>query len=255
MLDNITVDRAGRVLMDEDTGNAAHNAKVWMYDIATDSLIQLARHDPARFGNIGVPPTAPFTVDEESSGILDVSHILGPGSYLVDVQAHYPNGPVLVEGGQLLLLKTNVVTANLTGGVLQVNGSLDADAIVVTRHGQTLTVSVNGQDVGQFKAKDVDSIRVDAGLGNDVVLIARNVQQSAVVTGGLGNDILTGGGGRSILIGGAGSDLVLGGSDSDLLIGGNYTGSESDLAALLAAWTAGGSYSQRAAAAQALLAG
>src|SRR5262249_40872441 len=49
MLDNITVDRQGRILMDEDTGNAAHNAKVWLYDIATDTLIQLAKHDPARF--------------------------------------------------------------------------------------------------------------------------------------------------------------------------------------------------------------
>src|SRR5262245_18015916 len=134
--------------MDEDTGNAAHNAKVWMYDIATDTLLPLAEHDPARFGDVGVPPTAPFTADEESSGILDVSDILGPGNYLVDVQAHYPNGPVLVEGGQLLLLRTNVVTAGLAGGVLTVNGSLDADTIAVTRHGHTLTVSANGQDVG-----------------------------------------------------------------------------------------------------------
>src|SRR5262249_10458824 len=162
--------------------------------------------------------------------------------YLLDVQAHYANGPVLVEGGQLLLLKTNVVTANLTGGVLQVNGSLDSDAIAVTRHGHTLTVSANGQNIGQFDAKDVDSIRVDGGMGNDIILIARNVQQSAVLTGGAGNDLLSSGGGRSIVIGGAGQDLLFGGSDSDLLIGGNYTGSESDLAALLGVWAGGGSY-------------
>src|SRR5262249_954713 len=151
---------------------------------------QLARHDPARFGNIGVPPTAPFTVDEESSGILDVSSIFGPGHYLVDVQAHYPNGPVLVEGGQLLLLKTNVVTANLAGGGRTVSGSLDADTILVTRHGHTLTVSANGQDLGTFDSRTVDRIRADGGLGDDVIVLAPNVQQVAILTGGLGDDVI-----------------------------------------------------------------
>ena len=105
MLDNITIDTQGRVLMDEDVGNAAHNGKVWMYDIATDSLVQVGQHDPARFGGVGVPATAPFTQDEESSGVIDVSSIFGAGTYMLDVQAHYPNGSTLVEGGQLMLMK------------------------------------------------------------------------------------------------------------------------------------------------------
>src|SRR5262249_54481333 len=156
--------------------------------------------------------TAPFTVDEESSGILDVSGIFGPGNYLVDVQAHYPNGPVLVEGGQLLLLKTNVVSANLSGGVLTVNGSLDADTITVTKHGHTLTVSANGEDIGTFDSKGVDTLRVDGGRGDDVIFIAPNVKQNAILTGGLGDDTIFGGSGRSILIGGAGQDTLVGGS-------------------------------------------
>ena len=51
-------------------------------------------------------PGAPafLTQDEESSGILDVSNILGEGWFLLDVQAHYPNGAELAEGGQLLAL-------------------------------------------------------------------------------------------------------------------------------------------------------
>jgi hypothetical protein len=41
---------------------------------------------------------------ERALGVLDVSAILGPGKYLLDVQAHYTSTTELVEGGQLLLL-------------------------------------------------------------------------------------------------------------------------------------------------------
>lgn len=98
MLDNLTIDRAGRILLQEDTGGAAHNAKIWQYDIATDTLTLLARHDPTRFGDIGVNATAPFTIDEESSGIVDAQDVLGPGWFLLTVMAHYPLGGALVEG-------------------------------------------------------------------------------------------------------------------------------------------------------------
>lgn len=106
MFDNLTLDKAGHVLLQEDTGNAAHNAKIWQYDIATDKLTLLAKFDPARFGDTNLPATPPFTIDEESSGIIDMEDILGPGWFLFDAQAHYTTGvaPELVEGGQLLAL-------------------------------------------------------------------------------------------------------------------------------------------------------
>ena len=104
MFDNITVTAQGTVILCEDVGNNAHLGKVWEYDPATDQLAQLAQHDPARFLTGG----ANFlTQDEESSGVLDVSHILGNAGenvYLIDTQAHYPNGTELVEGGQLQLI-------------------------------------------------------------------------------------------------------------------------------------------------------
>ena len=102
MFDNIAIDKYGHILLQEDPGNAAHLAKIWQYDIATDTLTLLAQHDPNRFGNIGVPATSPFNQDEESSGIIDAQDILGPGWFLLDVQAHYNLGGELVEGGQFL---------------------------------------------------------------------------------------------------------------------------------------------------------
>jgi len=102
MFDNMTMDLYGHILIQEDVGNQQHLGKIWQYDIATDTLKLIAQHDPARFGNIGVPAVAPFNQDEESSGIIDAQDILGAGWFLLDVQAHYSIPGELVEGGQLL---------------------------------------------------------------------------------------------------------------------------------------------------------
>jgi hypothetical protein len=105
MFDNITVTRRGSIFLQEDVGNQAHNGKIWRYSINRGTLELVARHDPARFGDLGVPATPPFTQDEESSGIIPVYDILGEGWFLCDVQAHYnPGDAELVEGGQLVAI-------------------------------------------------------------------------------------------------------------------------------------------------------
>ncbi|MEO8319858.1 MAG: hypothetical protein ABI561_16200 [Bradyrhizobium sp.] len=109
MLDNITVDSNGRVTLCEDVGNNAHLGKVWQYDPATDALTQLAQHDASRFLSGG----ANFlTQDEEASGVIDVSHILGNAGenvFLIDTQSHLSVGGELVEGGQLQLIHQYLV--------------------------------------------------------------------------------------------------------------------------------------------------
>ena len=104
MFDNIAIDHWGHILLLEDVGNNAHNGKIWQYTIATDALVQLAKHDPARFGDVGLAATPPFNQDEETSGIIDVQEILGAGMFLLDDQAHYSIPGDAVEGGQLLAL-------------------------------------------------------------------------------------------------------------------------------------------------------
>ena len=112
MLDNITIGRDGTIYLQEDVGGQAHSGKLWAYDPATGKLTEIFQHDLLRFGDIGVAATAPFTSDEESSGIIDVTQLFkdavwyekGMQLFLADVQAHYPNGGSLIEGGQLLLL-------------------------------------------------------------------------------------------------------------------------------------------------------
>lgn len=99
MLDNLTIDNSGHVLLVEDVGGNARLGRVWQYDINTDALKQIGSHDSTRFLN----GSANFlTQDEEASGILDVQSILGPGMFLTVDQAHYSLPSPLVEGGQLL---------------------------------------------------------------------------------------------------------------------------------------------------------
>ncbi|MEO7191783.1 MAG: hypothetical protein ABI051_12080 [Vicinamibacterales bacterium] len=134
MFDNIAINgRTGQIVLTEDVGNAAHNGKVWLYDPSTDELVQIARHDSARFGDIGVAASAPFNQDEESSGVIDVSSILGAGTYLLVDQAHYPTGvSETVEGGQLLAIRVPLPVAsgkeqckgNSWQDVFRANGSI-----------------------------------------------------------------------------------------------------------------------------------
>lgn len=98
MFDNMTVDRRGRVLLQEDTGNNAHLSRLWALNPSNRRIAEVAIHNPALFLT---PPVK--TLDEESSGIIDVSDILGADTYLLDVQAHVAvPDPELVEDGQFL---------------------------------------------------------------------------------------------------------------------------------------------------------
>lgn len=117
MLDNIGPNGHGQIVLLEDIGEQVALGKVWLYDIASDTIKQIAQHDPAIF-----TPGAPgfITADEESSGVIDVSKILGSGWFLLDSQVHNPwapppyvapnplpfpySDPALVEGGQLIAM-------------------------------------------------------------------------------------------------------------------------------------------------------
>jgi secreted PhoX family phosphatase len=100
MFDNITVNDRGQVLLQEDVGNQPYLGGVWIYDISSGELTEIAEHDPNRF----VPGAPGFlTQDEEASGIIPAP-FLGEGKYLIDTQAHYNITGELVQGGQLMEL-------------------------------------------------------------------------------------------------------------------------------------------------------
>lgn len=108
MLDNITIDNSGHILLLEDVGSNVHLGKIWQYSLETDQLIHIAEHDSTRFIMNG----ANFiTQDEEASGIIDAQKILGQGQFLLVDQAHKSLSSEIYEGGQILSL-FNIDTYN-----------------------------------------------------------------------------------------------------------------------------------------------
>lgn len=123
MMDNMTIDSHGRILIQEDIGNQAALGKIWLYDIDSGNRGMIAQHDPARFS---VPTLSPFNQDEESSGIIDAKDILGDGWFLLDVQAHYGIPGELVQGGQMLAMYVDpsVVPEPASMSLLAIGGML-----------------------------------------------------------------------------------------------------------------------------------
>jgi hypothetical protein len=121
MLDNMCVGDDSRVYMTEDPGNSPYLAKVWVYDPATDTLVQLFKMDEGRWGELailgGTPgATLPQNNNKEISGVVDVTqlfpHAAGESVFLIDVQDHSSNPAVAsassAEGGQLLLFRVSL---------------------------------------------------------------------------------------------------------------------------------------------------
>lgn len=107
MLDNMTVNEDGTLLLQEDAGNNRHNGKIWMFNPADGAMVKLAGFDKTLFGDIGT--NGAITRDEESSGVIDITRILGrkdgKAYSLLVAQSHASSGdPKTVQGGQLLLM-------------------------------------------------------------------------------------------------------------------------------------------------------
>jgi hypothetical protein len=109
--DNVDTSAAGSLMIQEDPGShngfapgAGPAARIWRYDLDTGQLTVVAEVDQS------LDPAAREGT-WESSGILDASEVFGPGTWLVNVQAHSlfvetlqtPGLLYKREGGQLLL--------------------------------------------------------------------------------------------------------------------------------------------------------
>lgn len=187
MFDNLTVAN-GKVILQEDPGNQSYLAQVYEYDIASDTLNAIVSFDPAQF----TPGEAGFiTQDEESSGVIDVTSILGDEdtrAYLLDAQVHKTTGdPLTVEPAQILLLTIDTPTDGGAGDDA-VNGDASDNKLL----------GKGGADV------------VKGGSGNDRL------------NGGNGDDSINGGAGDDRIDGGRGNDELLGGSGADVFKFGNY---------------------------------
>jgi hypothetical protein len=103
-MDNITADSWGRLLIQEDPGqdDPQHLAKIWLYDLNTSKLHQLAQFK-AQYFLPHIKNKGFISSDEETSGIIPAFDTLGEGWYIFNAQSHRKHiNPEIVESGQLL---------------------------------------------------------------------------------------------------------------------------------------------------------
>lgn len=165
--DNLTVGNDGLIYVQEDPGNVAYVAKHWVIDPnapnPTASALQILESDRTRFLTGG----ADFrTLDEETSGIIDISTIVNDGTkwFLIALQNHALVSGTdtygLFEGGQLIAINNKSSLPVLANGVYTLDGatltaagtSTIANAIVLSGTGgvvdttgtTTLSGSISG---------------------------------------------------------------------------------------------------------------
>ncbi len=109
------------------------------------------------------------------------------------------------------------VVAGLVGTLLDVTGTPDRDNIAIEREGNEYIVRARDIVVGRFDSSSITQINVDAGDGDDVIRIGREVSVPTVLVGGNGRDKLIGGTGTQALAGGNGNDRLVAGSGTALL--------------------------------------
>jgi len=154
MMDNIGFDANGRLLIQEDPGNTEPSAAIWSYQTTTGVLTKVAKFDPARFGDRGRDAAsvggaliaAGLTKDEESSGVIDASAVLGAGWWLLDAQIHKPSAGYIdgstvtaetVEKGQLLALYVppTFSSSNVIAAGPLTKATLSSGAVIPVRDG------------------------------------------------------------------------------------------------------------------------
>jgi Ca2+-binding RTX toxin-like protein len=220
MMDNMTVNADGKIIIQEDPGNQSHLAKMFEYDPVTDTLTIIGESNPDLFIT-GAPGF--LTQDEEHSGVIDVTSLLGyagGSAYLLDVQSHSNLvDPELVQDGQFLAMYVDDVITTGTGAAETLNGSAAAETFN-GKAGADIINAGSGDDT-LFGANGDDTL--NGGAGNDVLTghagddVINGGAGSDTLRGAIGNDVLNGGLGKDLLVGGTGADTFVFGVDDSLV--------------------------------------
>ncbi len=98
-LDNIGFGPDGNLWLQEDPPSSSRLARVWRYILGTDQLEAAFQATPGFFSG-----GSAISTGEETTGVVDVSSILGGPYLLAAVQSHESQPGAIVQGGQLMLL-------------------------------------------------------------------------------------------------------------------------------------------------------
>jgi autotransporter-associated beta strand protein len=255
--DNLTVGNDGLIYIQEDPGSQSYIAKHWVVNPNAGtqaqieaSAVQIFESDRGRF----LTGASDFrTIDEEHSGIIDITSIVNDGIagskwFLVATQNHATatgaNAATLVEGGQFIALNytvgsdssvnvgTNVMTLN-NGARVVANGAAVTNGIALTGTGGVITTTaattISGQITGsgQLWKNGTGTLTL---TGNNIYTGNSNISEGKLVlNGNVTSSVLVY---KNASFGGSGritgnftnlGTLAPGNSPGTLTVSGNYT--------------------------------
>ena len=261
--DNLTVGNDGLIYIQEDPGSNSYIAKHWVINPNAGtqaqieaSAVQIFESDRSRFLSASIPGF--LTIDEEHSGIVDITSIVNDGVagskwFLVATQNHDPatlansgaNYSTLVEGGQFIALNytvgsdttvdtnTNVMTLSNGARVVANSGTALTYGIALTGTGGVITTTgattISGQITGSGQLWKNGSSTLTL-TGNNIYTGNTNISEGKLVlNGNVTSSVLIY---KNASMGGSGritgnltnlGTLAPGNSPGTLTISGNYT--------------------------------
>ncbi|WP_437203446.1 C2 family cysteine protease [Planctomicrobium sp. SH664] len=134
---------------------------------------------------------------------------------------------------EVRMLPAATLTATLTKGVLEIEGTSKADTIKVRQSNglagtfisiDNCKISSGGKLLSSVSSSAITKIEIQGLAGNDIINLHvtsfEAVSIPATVWGGTGDDTISGGTGNDTLFGNAGSDVIFGNAGNDFLHGG-----------------------------------
>jgi len=110
----------------------------------------------------------------------------------------------------------------LEGDTILIRGTRRADKFTLYNQADgRLMVVVNNRAMEHLPTAGINRIRIEAGNGDDTMIITTSIKQPLELIGGDGNDTMLASDGKDLLQGGAGDDILLGGNNDDTLDGGD----------------------------------
>jgi PKD repeat protein len=114
-----------------------------------------------------------------------------------------------------------VTPVSLAGGVVKMRGTAAAETFRVSQQGNRFLFEVVGAGSMSFDRRQIVSIDVQMGAGDDSLATVGQVRFPMLIKGGEGNDLIVAGEGNDTIFGGLGNDTIFGEGGDDIISGGN----------------------------------
>lgn len=148
---------------------------------------------------------APFVEQISSGTFVDKSDLNRDG--VID----------LLDVAPFVALLNGAGNAFVENGELQIRATTGDDVITVARVVDSLRVTVNGTQLGDFST--IDRILIDARQGNDTITVQPTVELETRIYAGPGDDTVFGGSGNDNIFGAQGDDTIFGRDGNDYIVG------------------------------------